>query len=150
MIETGQGDLLKSSAEALVNTVNCVGNMGGGLALQFKRAFPANYQAYRKACHADMVVVGRMFITETMDVLGKKTIINFPTKKHWMYTSQMAYIEVGLQDLVCEVLKRKIRSIAIPALGCGLGGLDWSKVKPMIVDAFKDLPDVRVELYEPA
>lgn len=149
MIEITQGNILKADAEALVNTVNTVGHMGKGIALQFKKAFPANYDAYRKVCDAKKLQPGKMFVYETSSMLNPKYIINFPTKRHWRGKSRMSDIEAGLKALVEEVRERDIQSIAIPPLGCGLGGLSWNEVKPRIEDAFAELPEVKVFLFEP-
>src|SRR5277367_5734460 len=102
MIEFRTGDILKADAEALVNTVNCVGIMGRGIALQFKNAFPENFKAYEKACKMEEVQPGRMFVHETNRLHGPKLIINFPTKRHWKGKSRMADIESGLQALAHE------------------------------------------------
>jgi O-acetyl-ADP-ribose deacetylase (regulator of RNase III) len=150
MIELVQGDILKADAEALVNTVNCIGFMGKGFALQFKKAYPQNFDAYHKACNAGEVQPGRMFIIDLHSMLNPKYVVNFPTKRHWRAESRYEDIESGLEALVAEVQRRGIRSIAIPPLGCGLGGLDWNKVRPMIEQAFTSLPGVRVLLFEPA
>ena len=147
MIEYQTGDLLGSDAEALVNTVNCVGVMGKGIALQFKKAFPDNFKIYAEACKQDEVVPGRMFITERLD--NPKYIINFPTKRHWRAKSRMADVESGLAALANEIRERQIRSIAIPPLGSGLGGLDWSDVRSRIEEKLGELTDVRVLVYEP-
>lgn len=149
MIRIEKGNVLEAHAEALVNTVNSVGFMGKGIALQFKKAYPDNFNAYQKACRADQVNPGQMFIFETGSLLGVKYIINFPTKKHWRGNSQYEYIEAGLRALIEDIRRLGIRSIAIPPLGCGLGGLDWNRVRPMIEEAFKVLPEVEVILYEP-
>lgn len=149
MIEQAKGNLLTADAEALVNTVNCVGYMGKGIALQFKQAFPANFKAYEKACRAHEVKLGRMFIFETGSMVGPRYIINFPTKQHWRGKSHIEDIESGLKALIAEVRRLGIRSIAVPPLGSGLGGLDWNVVRPMIEDAFSALPEVRVLLYSP-
>jgi len=149
MIEHTQGNLLSADAEALVNTVNCVGYMGKGIALQFKQAFPGNFKAYQRACKAEEVQPGRMFVFETGGLVNPRYIINFPTKRHWRGNSRVADIESGLEDLVAAVRRLGIRSIAIPPLGSGLGGLDWQQVRPRIEAAFADLPDVHVLLYEP-
>jgi O-acetyl-ADP-ribose deacetylase (regulator of RNase III) len=149
MIERTQGDLLKADAEALVNTVNCVGAMGKGIALQFKKAFPENFEAYAAACRREEVRPGRMFVFATGQMFNPRFIINFPTKRHWRGKSRYEDITSGLKALVQEVRTRKIRSIAVPPLGSGLGGLQWSKVKRMIEAAFEELPEVRVMLYEP-
>jgi O-acetyl-ADP-ribose deacetylase (regulator of RNase III) len=149
MIEYKQGNLLEEHIEALVNTVNCVGVMGKGIALQFKQAFPENFQQYKKACDAKEVQPGRMFTTFT-GKLFPKYIINFPTKRHWKGKSKIEDIRSGLQALVKEVKQLDIKTIAIPPLGCGNGGLDWVQVKSIIVDAFTELPGVRVVIFEPA
>jgi O-acetyl-ADP-ribose deacetylase (regulator of RNase III) len=149
MIQTVTGNLLDADAEALVNTVNTVGVMGRGIALQFKRAFPENFRAYAQACKAGEVVPGRMFIHTTGAAANPKYIINFPTKRHWRSNSKLEDIEAGLAALAAAVQRLGIRSIAIPPLGCGLGGLDWGDVRPMIEGAFAELPDVAVDLYEP-
>lgn len=149
MIHLTTGNLLESSAEALVNTVNTVGVMGKGVALQFKKAFPENFKAYEKACKAGAVRPGSMFITEPGLLHGPRFVINFPTKEHWKGKSRMEHVEAGLASLVEEVRARHIRSIAIPPLGCGLGGLPWPKVRERIERAFAALPDVEVLLYEP-
>lgn len=149
MIEFTTGDILQSDAEALVNTVNCVGVMGRGVALQFKNRFPGNFQAYAAACSSELVQPGRMFVYETRSLTSPKFIINFPTKRHWKGKSRIEDIEAGLQALVDEILKRNIRSIAIPPLGAGLGGLSWSEVRPRIINAMSKLADVRVVVFEP-
>jgi len=137
MIEFKTGDILKADAEALVNTVNCVGIMGRGIALQFKNAFPDNFKAYAAACAREEVRPGRMFVFETDYGANPKCIINFPTKRHWRGKSRMEDIETGLSALVEEIRKRGIRSVAIPPLGSGLGGLDWRDVRPRIEAALK-------------
>ena len=149
MIEYTKGNLLVADAEALVNTVNCVGYMGKGIALQFKQAFPANFMAYEKACHAHDVKPGHMFIFETGSMVNPRYIINFPTKRHWRGKSRIGDIESGLKTLIEEVKRLGIRSIAVPPLGSGLGGLDWNKVRPRIEQAFVGLPEVHVLLYSP-
>lgn len=149
MIEPTRGNILTDDAEALVNTVNCVGVMGKGIALQFKKAFPENFRAYEIACRHEEVKPGRMFVYETGLMFPPRYIINFPTKRHWRGKSRYEDIESGLRDLVREVRQRKIQSIAIPPLGSGLGGLQWGRVKAMIKAAFEEVPDVRVKLYEP-
>lgn len=149
MIELRQGDILKSGAEALVNTVNCVGVMGRGVALQFKKAYPANFAAYAEACAAKAVQPGRMFVFETGYLTNPRYIINFPTKRHWKGKSRIEDIESGLADLRQVIAARGIRSIAIPPLGAGLGGLDWADVRPRIEAALRDLPDLDVLLFEP-
>lgn len=148
MIEFRTGDILRADVEALVNTVNCVGTMGRGVALQFKNNFPANFKAYEVACARDEVQPGRMFVFETGQ-LSPKFIINFPTKRHWKGKSRMEDIESGLKALVEQIRNRRIRSIAIPPLGSGLGGLNWADVRPRIVAALDKLDDLDVIVYEP-
>jgi O-acetyl-ADP-ribose deacetylase (regulator of RNase III) len=149
MIEYKQGNILQEETEALVNTVNCVGVMGRGVALQFKKAFPENFKAYAAACRRNAVVPGRMFVFETGQLTPPRYIINFPTKRHWRGKSRMEDIEVGLEDLVRVIQEKNIRSIALPPLGSGLGGLDWAQVRRRIENALKGLADVRVIVYEP-
>ena len=148
MIEYRYGDILQADAEALVNTVNCVGVMGRGLALQFKKAFPQNFKAYAAACKQREVQPGEMFVFVTEQLVHPRYIVNFPTKRHWRHSSQMEDIESGLKSLVETISRYSIKSIAIPPLGSGLGGLDWSEVKPRIEAALQPLVDVRVLLYE--
>jgi O-acetyl-ADP-ribose deacetylase (regulator of RNase III) len=149
MITFTEGNLLEADAEALVNTVNTVGVMGKGVALMFKEAFPENFKAYELACKEKRVRLGEMFAIEREDLLGPKWIINFPTKGHWKYPSQIKWIEDGLADLVRLIEEKKIRSIAIPPLGSGNGGLEWTKVRPLIEKALGSLKDVKVIVYEP-
>lgn len=150
MIREGHGNLLEADAEALVNTVNCVGQMGKGIALQFKQAYPGNFHAYRKAVNAGLVRPGAMFVFETGRYLNPKLIVNFPTKRHWRGKSRLEDIGAGLSALVEEIRSRGIRSIAVPPLGCGNGGLDWNVVGPMIRHALAPLSGVEVILYPPA
>ncbi|HEX8755158.1 MAG TPA: macro domain-containing protein [Steroidobacteraceae bacterium] len=150
MIEYRSGDILKSEAEALVNTVNCVGVMGRGIALQFKNAFPENFKAYAAACKREQVRPGHMFVYATGRLTPPRYIINFPTKRHWRGKSRIEDIEAGLKALIAEILARRIRSIALPPLGSGLGGLDWmGEVRPRIEAALRPLDDVQVMVYEP-
>lgn len=151
MIKLTQGDLLKQGdVDAIVNTVNCVGVMGKGIALQFKNKWPANFTAYAAACKADKVRPGRMFVFDSGGLVKPNFIINFPTKDHWRGSSKIEFIRGGLVDLVVQVARLGIRSIAVPPLGCGNGGLDWADVRPLIEAAFETLPDVEVRLFEPA
>jgi O-acetyl-ADP-ribose deacetylase (regulator of RNase III) len=149
MIDFKTGDILKTQAEALVNTVNCVGIMGRGVALQFKDAFPANFKAYEAACAGDYVRPGKMFVFETGFVSDPKYIINFPTKRHWRGKSRLEDIDAGLRDLVEVIRARGIRSIAIPPLGSGLGGLNWADVRTRIEASLGSLPNVHVTVFEP-
>jgi len=149
MIESTQGNLLEADAEVLVNVVNCVGVMGKGIALQFKQAFPDNFTKYAKVCKEKQMKPGRMLVFETGSMLDPKYIINFPTKRHWKSKSKMEDIDSGLLDMIAQVKRLHIQSIAIPPLGAGLGGLNWSEVKQRIETAFAELPDVLVLLFEP-
>jgi O-acetyl-ADP-ribose deacetylase (regulator of RNase III) len=149
MIEYAKGNILQADTEALVNTVNCVGYMGKGIALQFKQAYPENFRAYEKACRAKAVQPGRMFVFETGRIMPPQYIINFPTKRHWRDKSRIEDIKSGLVALTEEVQCLGLHSIAVPPLGCGNGGLNWSEVRPLIESAFASLPDVRVLLYAP-
>ena len=149
MMRLTKGNLLESSAEALVNTVNTVGVMGKGVALMFKEAFPDNYKYYRQACESGEVQVGKMFVYETGSMVGPKWIINFPTKKHWRSKTKLEWVGSGLDDLRDVIERNSIRSIAIPALGCGNGGLSWISVKPIIIDKLDGLLDVQIDVYEP-
>ena len=144
-----KGNLLDAKVEALVNTVNTVGVMGKGIALMFKEAFPANFRAYEEACETKNVRIGRMFVTESRTFQGPRWIINFPTKKHWRQPSKLEWIVEGLNDLRRVIKENKIRSIALPPLGSGNGGLDWSDVRPEIERVLGDLEDVEVHVYEP-
>ena len=152
------GDITQEDAEALVNTVNCFGVMGAGVALRFKEAFPANFKAYAKACRFEEVRPGSMFVFETDTQASlfetdqprnPRYIINFPTKRHWRGKSRMEDIDSGLRALVEEIHGRGIRSIALPALGCGNGGLDWGEVRPLIEEALSGIEGLEVTLYEP-
>lgn len=149
MITSTHGDLLRDESEAIVNTVNCVGVMGRGIALQFRNTYPKNFKAYAMACQREEVQPGRMFVYETGELTGPRFIINFPTKRHWRDKSRIDDIDAGLEALVELLREKKIRSIALPPLGCGLGGLDWSQVKPRIVAALGVLDDVKVTIFEP-
>jgi O-acetyl-ADP-ribose deacetylase (regulator of RNase III) len=147
MVVYKQGNLLEDEAEILVNTVNTVGVMGKGIALAFKNAFPFNYQVYQQKCRAGELTIGVILpVTDSNLLYGTKVIVNFPTKTHWRKPSEYAYIENGLQALRDWLVNENIKSIAIPPLGCGNGGLDWAKVKPMILSALNDL-DCLVTIY---
>lgn len=150
MIRYVKGNLLESKADALVNTVNTVGVMGKGIALQFREAFLENYRVYRNACHRKEFHIGELLIVEDYNLmLGHKLIVNFPTKTHWKLPSEYSYITQGLIALRKEIINRKIRSIAIPPLGSHNGGLDWLRVKQMIETSLADL-DCDIMLYEPS
>jgi len=149
MITYTEGNLLDAEAEALVNTVNTVGVMGKGIALMFKEAFPANLKAYEEACKAGDLEVGRMFVTERRELMGPKWIINFPTKKHWRNPSKLEWIEDGLEDLKRVIREHNIRSVALPPLGSGNGGLEWPVVRARIEHALGDMDGVNVIVFEP-
>ena len=149
MIKYTQGNLLNADAEALVNTVNTVGVMGKGIALMFKERFVKNMNEYTKACKAKQVQTGNMFINETGELMGPKWIINFPTKQHWRSPSKLEWITEGLNDLRAFVISNNVKSIAIPPLGAGNGGLDWLVVREEIEKTLSDLSDVEVLVYEP-
>ncbi len=149
MIEYTSGDILKDDSEALVNTVNCVGVMGRGIALQFKKAWPENFRVYEAACKREEVQPGRMFVFETGSLTSPRYIVNFPTKRHWRGNSRIEDIEAGLAALVDLIRQREIRSIALPPLGSGLGGLDWLEVRARIEQGLAGLAGVRIRVYEP-
>jgi len=145
-----QGNLLTAPTEALVNTVNTVGIMGRGIALQFKQAYPAMFRDYERACKAGEVQLGKMQVFDLGGLVGgPRWIINFPTKAHWRAASRMADIEAGLKDLVATIRRLHIRSIAIPPLGCGNGGLDWNEIRPRIEAAVAEEPEVQALVYTP-
>lgn len=135
MLQYKTGDILAEETEALVNTVNCVGVMGRGIALQFKNAFPDNFKAYAEACKRQEVQPGHMFVFDTGRLTNPRYIINFPTKRHWRGKSRMADIEAGLKALQDVMREKNIRSLAMPPLGTGLGGLDWNEVRLRIEEA---------------
>ena len=149
MIEYKTGDIFTEDSEAIVNSVNCVGVMGRGIALQFKNMFPDNFKAYAAACKRGEVKPGSMFVFETSRLTNPRYIVNFPTKRHWRGKSRVEDIESGLDALAQEVRERGINSIAIPALGSDLGGLKWDDVRPRIEDALRGLDDLQVVIFEP-
>ena len=149
MIRYTQGNLLEASTEALVNTVNEVGVMGKGIALMFREAFPQNMRIYEAACQAKEVHVGTMLTVRERDLTGERWIINFPTKKHWRHPSKMPWIREGLKDLARVIREKHIRSIAIPPLGCGNGGLEWSQVRREIEHELDGLSNVEIVVYAP-
>ena len=148
MIRFMQGNLLEADAEALVNTVNTVGVSGKGIALMFKEAFPENFRAYEAASKAGRITPGGLFIFERHDMLGPLYIINFATKQHWRNPSKLAWIQEGLKALRREVEVRGIKSVAIPPLGAGNGGLQWADVRPLIEDALRDIA-TDIIVFEP-
>ena len=149
MIEFKKGNILTQDVEALVNTVNCVGIMGRGIALQFKNVYPENFKSYVAACQRNEVTPGKMFVFETGKLTYPHYIINFPTKRHWKGKSRMEDIKDGLVALAEEITKRNIRSIAIPPLGSGLGGLNWGEVRQRIEAALHEFSDLKVIIFEP-
>jgi len=149
MMRFTQGNLLDAKVEAVVNTVNTVGVMGKGIALMFKERFEENFEAYVKACNSGEVRVGHMFVTSGAELDGPRWIINFPTKKHWRQPTKIEWVRDGLIDLRATILERNIRSIALPPLGCGNGGLDWADVRPIVEETLGDLAGVEVVVYEP-
>jgi O-acetyl-ADP-ribose deacetylase (regulator of RNase III) len=151
MIKIVRGNLLQANVEALVNTVNTEGVMGKGIALQFRRAYPAMFDTYLVDCKAGRVKLGHMHVYDLGGIVasGPRWIVNFPTKGHWKARSRLSDIEAGLSDLVKTIRELGIRSIAVPPLGCGHGGLDWADVRPMIEKAFERIPEVRALLFAP-
>ncbi len=149
MIEFKTGNIFSEDVEALVNAVNCVGVMGRGIALQFKKLWPANFSAYTAACHRNEVRPGQMFVFETARLTNPRYIINFPTKLHWRDASRIEDIESGLAALVVEIRKRNIQSIALPAIGAGLGGLSWDAVRALIMKAMKSVAGRKIVVYGP-
>ena len=149
MIEYKTGDIFAENVEALVNSVNCVGVMGRGIALQFKENFPENFKAYAEACKRQEVQPGRVFVFDTGLLTNPRYIINFPTKRHWRAKSRMEDIETGLAALASEIRERGIRSIAVPPLGSDLGGLDWNNVRPRIHATLNNIDSLQAVLFEP-
>lgn len=149
-LEFRQGNLFSADVEALVNTVNCVGVMGRGVALQFKRKFPDNFKAYADACKKELVQPGKMFTTERVSLGQPRYIINFPTKRHWRGKSRIEDIEIGLIALKDEIERLEIHSIGLPPLGSGLGGLDWREVRHRIEKTLANVGNVQVVVYEPS
>jgi len=146
------GDMFSEPVEALVNTVNCVGVMGKGVALEFKQRWPANYKFYKKVCASKKLEPGKILVFDTQELFddrGPRYLVNFPTKTHWRSKSKLSYVDEGLDTLVEEIRKHKIRSIALPPLGCGNGGLDWQDVKPLIVEKLGALDGVDVIVFAP-
>jgi O-acetyl-ADP-ribose deacetylase (regulator of RNase III) len=149
MIRYAHGNILEAPADALVNTVNEVGVMGKGVALMFSEAFPENARAYVEACKHGKVRVGHMFVTENKELIQPHWIINFPTKKHWRAPSRLEWIRSGLEDLIRVIKEKGIRSVAVPPLGSGNGGLDWTVVRSVIESALANLPEVEILIYSP-
>jgi O-acetyl-ADP-ribose deacetylase (regulator of RNase III) len=149
MITYTSGDLFQSNAIAIVNAVNTVGVMGKGIALQFKNQFPQNYKKYKAACSSGVLIPGKLLVCRERNAFSEeKIIINFPTKTHWRLPSEYRYVEEGLKELAKVITEENIESIAIPALGCGNGGLEWNKVKKMIEDSLATVP-AEVTIFQP-
>ena len=149
MIKYTKGNILEAPAQASVNTVNTVGVMGKGIALQYKEAFPLNFREYVVACKKKLLYPGKLLIVKESNIYGEHIIINFPAKTEWFQKSKYEYIEEGLKELVSVLNKGEIKSIAIPPLGCGNGGLEWNKVKKMIEDYLSPFNEIEIILYEP-
>ena len=149
MITYSSGDILADDAHALVNPVNCVGVMGKGLANQFKQRFPTNYAAYRQHCDARRLLPGRIFIHRLPTSHPPFSIINFPTKDHWRDPSTINYLNLGLTTLVKALASHSIASVAIPALGAGLGGLSWDQVHQLLLEHLRHLDSIDVRIYTP-
>jgi O-acetyl-ADP-ribose deacetylase (regulator of RNase III) len=144
--------MFEAKTEALINTVNCVGVMGKGVALEFKRRWPQNYKEYKKLCDAKSLRPGQMFIFDDADILENRKpqyLINFPTKDHWRSKSKIEYISDGLDDLIEHLKRLDIKSVALPPLGCGNGGLDWAVVKPLIEEKLSSVENIQFHVYEP-
>jgi len=150
MIKYITGNLFDSNTEALVNTVNTVGIMGKGIALQFKKLFPTNFKVYKDLCDRKEFKIGQLLVVKDQNVItGEKTIINFPTKKHWKSPSEYEFIEKGLEELIKVIKQKNIKSIALPPLGSGNGGLQWYKVKEIISNKLSDIENCEIIVYEP-
>lgn len=149
MIRYTTGNLFDARCEALVNPVNTVGVMGKGLALAFRQRFVLNHRLYVAACKAGTLQVGKVLVTQTGDAIGPRWVVNFPTKQHWRQPSQLRWVVDGLADLRHFIVTQEIGSIAVPALGAGLGGLAWPDVRAAIDVGLADLTGVQVDVYEP-
>lgn len=139
-----KGDILKTEATAIVNPVNCKGVMGAGLAAAVRKKYPKSYNDYRRACRQGAIKVGAVFVTSEPDML----LFHLPTKDHWKNQSKMEYVLSGLADLRRKLEALLVSSVAVPALGCGCGGLSWSAVQPVLEDALKDI-NTDVYIYPP-
>ena len=148
MIRFVQGDIFQSRCEAIVNPINCVGVMGAGLALAFKERYPANYESYVSACREQRIRVGKMFLQHVEEPGNIKWIINYPTKNHWREPSKMAFVRFGLFHFRYILQSNCIKSVAIPKLGCGKGGLNWEEVKKVLEEGLARCKDVDIEIYE--
>lgn len=149
MITFTRRNLLEANVDALVNAVNTVGMMGKGIAVMFRKRYRSNYELYVDACRAGQVQTGCMFVTETGELIGPRRVVNFPTKQHWRDRSRLEWVIAGLRDLKRFVIEHGVRSIAIPALGAGNGGLPWPTVRHEIEKALGELRNIKVWVYEP-
>lgn len=145
MVTFVRGDIFSSPAQVLTNTVNCVGLMGKGVALEFKMRYPKMFNDYKIKCDQGDVKAGQPYLWEDDSV----QVLNFPTKRHWKDGSLLQDIEDGLKYLTENYEQMGLQSLAMPALGCGLGGLEWSEVQPLIVKHLGAIPDLDVYVYEP-
>jgi O-acetyl-ADP-ribose deacetylase (regulator of RNase III) len=153
MIHLTSGNIFEADTQGIVNPVNCVGVMGAGLAKKFKQFYPDMFEAYKEQCTKGELQPGTIF-TWVVDLWGEPVsahyIFNFPTKKHWRDPSTISYIRSGLTTLVKVMKRHDVHSVALPALGCGLGGLEWPEVKDLIISQFQQkAPNKDVFLYEP-
>ncbi|WP_375563070.1 macro domain-containing protein [Bernardetia sp. OM2101] len=144
-----KGNILESNTEVIINPVNTVGVMGKGLALAFKKQFPHNYKIYKEACKNQAIDIGKLLLVDESTLEQKKFVINFPTKKHWRSSSKIEYIEEGLKDLVRIIETQKFESMAVPALGCGLGGLEWGSVKLLLEKYLGNIDTTDIVIYQP-
>lgn len=151
MINYKKGNLFNDFNEtnAIINTVNCVGVMGKGIALQFKERFPENFNEYITNCNSGELTIGKSFVYAIPNTNPQKFIINFPTKNHWRNPSKLEYIEKGLDNLVNIIDEYNLTSVTMPALGCGNGNLDWELVKPLIEKKLSHLENITFTVYEP-
>ena len=141
------GDMFTTEAKVLVNTINCVGAMGKGIALIHKQRYPEQYESYRKQCEAKKIHTGKVYFWRGTSGGYDKDVLLFPTKDHWKNPSEISYIKTGLQAFVEKYQKFGITSIAFPKLGCSNGGLKWEDVKPIMLEYLSDLP-IEIEIWE--
>ena len=146
------GDMFSEQTDAIVNTVNCVGVMGKGVALEFKRRWPENFKEYKKQCERKELIPGKVSIFDTGDMFATSNpryLINFPTKQHWRSKSKISYIEDGLDSFVKQLRDYKIKSVTLPPLGCGNGGLAWEDVRALLVEKLSSIEDIDFVVYAP-
>ena len=152
MITYHQGDILQTTAQALVNPVNCAGVMGKGLARQVKQAHPENFQAYQRACRAGKLRPGTILAhrVQAQDPPSElRYILNLPTKRHWKDPSRLEDVRAGIAALVRSAARLELQSVAVPALGAGLGGLDWNLVHQELLQQLQPLDWLQVQVYPP-